>query len=195
MQLVDREGTHALSMRRLGKELGVTGMSFYNHVPNKEALVSDVIKEMFSEIAAPDGASTSWKDHMRGVMRSFRRVGLAHRYIFQLYAARPRNEILRTGDDIAILQQAGFEGPVASFALRTLSSYVVGFVSREVAGAWSGGPIRPDGSLRPEGATAPLDEVFEFGLTSILDGLEDQLVDTAAAREQNAADNQGQRRR
>jgi AcrR family transcriptional regulator len=39
VRFVDREGLEALSMRKLGSELGVEAMSLYHHVPNKGALL------------------------------------------------------------------------------------------------------------------------------------------------------------
>ena len=38
LRLVDEEGLRALTMRALGKRLGVDPMSVYNHVPGKAAL-------------------------------------------------------------------------------------------------------------------------------------------------------------
>ena len=35
IELVDREGLGALSMRRLGRDLGVEAMSLYNHIPTR----------------------------------------------------------------------------------------------------------------------------------------------------------------
>ena len=40
--LLDDEGLSALTMRRLGGELGVEGMALYRHFPNKDALVDAV---------------------------------------------------------------------------------------------------------------------------------------------------------
>ena len=38
VELADRDGIEALSMRKLGQELGVEAMSLYNHVRNKDDL-------------------------------------------------------------------------------------------------------------------------------------------------------------
>jgi AcrR family transcriptional regulator len=43
ISLVDHEGLGALSMRRLGQELGVEAMSLYHHVANKEALLDGMV--------------------------------------------------------------------------------------------------------------------------------------------------------
>ena len=41
IELADREGLAALSMRRLGNELGVEAMSLYNHIANKDDMRSN----------------------------------------------------------------------------------------------------------------------------------------------------------
>ena len=42
VDLLDREGLEGLSMRRLGKELGVEAMSLYRHVANKSDLLDGI---------------------------------------------------------------------------------------------------------------------------------------------------------
>ena len=44
VRFVDSEGLDALSMRKLGAELGVEAMSLYNHVPNKGALLDGMVE-------------------------------------------------------------------------------------------------------------------------------------------------------
>src|SRR5207248_11528910 len=52
--LVDAEGIDALTMRRLGKELGVEGMALYTHVENKDGLLNAVSQQILSELELPD---------------------------------------------------------------------------------------------------------------------------------------------
>ena len=40
LDLVDRDGVAALSMRRLGAELGVEAMTLYHYLPNKDACLT-----------------------------------------------------------------------------------------------------------------------------------------------------------
>lgn len=61
LRLVDQEGLKALSMRRLGAELGVEAMTLYHHVPNKTALLDGMIEQVVAEavprssVPAPGG--------------------------------------------------------------------------------------------------------------------------------------------
>jgi AcrR family transcriptional regulator len=51
--IADREGIAALSMRRLGRELGVEAMSLYNHVAGKEDLEHGIVELVLGEIENP----------------------------------------------------------------------------------------------------------------------------------------------
>ncbi len=50
LALVDREGLKALSMRRLGTELGVDPMAVYYHIPNKQALLDAIVEAVMASI-------------------------------------------------------------------------------------------------------------------------------------------------
>ncbi|MEO8452001.1 MAG: TetR family transcriptional regulator, partial [Gemmatimonadota bacterium] len=47
---VDRDGLEALTMRSLGRELGVEAMSLYHHFPNKARLLEGVVDRVLAEI-------------------------------------------------------------------------------------------------------------------------------------------------
>ena len=53
--LADEAGIDALSMRRLGQELGVEAMSLYNHVANKDDLLNGITDLVLGEIELPRG--------------------------------------------------------------------------------------------------------------------------------------------
>ena len=53
IRLLDREGLTAISMRRLGEELGVEAMSLYNHVQNKAALLDGLFERVLNELPEP----------------------------------------------------------------------------------------------------------------------------------------------
>ena len=59
LRVVDEEGMGALSMRRLGAELGVNPMSIYHHLPDKGAVVSGLVGLVFSgmRLRYPEGSS------------------------------------------------------------------------------------------------------------------------------------------
>src|SRR5687768_17449668 len=60
IDLIEREGADAVSMRRIAGELGVGVMSLYNHVPNKAALLDAVAEAVLSEIEFADDPDAEW---------------------------------------------------------------------------------------------------------------------------------------
>jgi len=55
LQIVDREGLPALSMRRLGAGLGVDPMAIYYHLPNKAALYDAIVEAVMAEVDLDSG--------------------------------------------------------------------------------------------------------------------------------------------
>src|SRR5512146_2732193 len=50
MRIIDEDGVDALSMRRLGSELGVNPMAAYHYVPNKAALYDLVLDAVLGAV-------------------------------------------------------------------------------------------------------------------------------------------------
>ncbi len=60
----DAQDLAALSMRSVAQRLGVTPMSLYNHVANKEELLDGMVDAVFAEFYAPvPGAE--WRSELR----------------------------------------------------------------------------------------------------------------------------------
>ncbi|WP_166397238.1 TetR/AcrR family transcriptional regulator [Rubrobacter marinus] len=175
VELVDREGLGALSMRKLGRELGVEAMSLYNHVPNKEALLGGMVEVLIEGLEIPAATSGGWEGKVREAFRSYLKLARAHPEVFQLFATRP----LGTGEALRIfevLRGAGLELVPALQAFRALSSYTVGYALAEIRGF----PLELEGGPRALELAPPLKEVdrdaqFDFGLDLIISGLRQKL--------------------
>jgi len=202
LAIVDAEGLPALTMRRLGAELGVEAMSLYRHVPNKEALLDGIVELIVLEIEVPSDDSDDWADAWRHVGRSYRQAALAHPNAFPLVTMRPLNtpEALRRIDAAYdLLRRAGLDERMAIVAFRTLASYTRGFALEEVTGRALGAHADgEEGRLDPRDLPATefprISElasrlvatdhcaVFEGGLDLILTGLEAELERLAPTR-------------
>ena len=64
VELADRGGIEALSMRKLGQELGVEAMALYRHVRNKDDILDGAIDAVVGEIELP-GPGDDWQASMR----------------------------------------------------------------------------------------------------------------------------------
>jgi AcrR family transcriptional regulator len=89
MQVMDDEGLDAVSMRRVGRELGVEAMSLYHHVHDKEDLLLGIREHVLSEFVDP-GKEGPWEIRARRAARSWRQVLRAHPNAIGLVSAPKR---------------------------------------------------------------------------------------------------------
>jgi AcrR family transcriptional regulator len=192
LALADERGLDALSMRELGRHLGVDAMSLYNHVDDKDDLLNGIVDVVVGEIDLPT-PTDDWAEAMRTRARSAQQVFAAHPWAAQLIDSRTSSgpERLRYLDwMIGTLRRAGFSTAVALHAYSALDSYIYGFARQQanMAGGGSGSPETADELLSqiPTGQYPNLADVithwiragydpdadFEFGLTLILDSLQ-----------------------
>src|SRR5712692_12027060 len=87
--LADSSGIDSLTMRNLGRELGVEAMSVYNHVANKNDILDGIVDLVFSEIELPiEGAE--WKPAMRKRAISAHEALLRHPWATSLMQSRTK---------------------------------------------------------------------------------------------------------
>ena len=130
LSLLDRDGIAALSMRRLGAELGVEAMTLYHYLPNKDALLDGVVERVMAE-AETGLAAGPWDRALTDYARSLRATLLRHPGAVLLVATRPAvtPETLRAAErGLALLCAAGF--PVGR-ALDTLNALTTGLCCEE----------------------------------------------------------------
>lgn len=78
LDTIDREGLQALSMRRLGYDLGVDAKAIYYYFANKESLIMGVLSHAFSELGLPDVLSGAWQDQLRQIVCAYNELIAAH---------------------------------------------------------------------------------------------------------------------
>ncbi|HWO44711.1 MAG TPA: TetR/AcrR family transcriptional regulator [Methylomirabilota bacterium] len=194
--LADSSGIDSLTMRNLGRELGVEAMSVYNHVANKNDILDGIVDLVFSEIELPiEGAE--WKPAMRKRAISAHEALLRHPWATSLMQSRtkPGPATLRHHDTVlATLRKAGFTVVMAAHAFSVIDGYVYGFALQQI-----NIPLQTpeqvaevgEGILRQLAGTYPhlaemitehamkagydYAEEFQFGLDLILDGLEEAI--------------------
>ena len=190
----DDGGIEALSMRKLGQELGVEAMALYHHFANKDDLVDGMVDLVFAEIELPD-SGPEWRMAMRRRAISVRDALLRHRWAIGLMESRraPGPANLRHHDAvIGSLRAGGFDIAMAAHAYSLLDSYIYGFAltkmnlpfqASEEVGEVAEAMLAPfpageyphlleiltDHVMRPG---YDYGDEFELGLDLILDGLE-----------------------
>ncbi|MFI9381604.1 TetR/AcrR family transcriptional regulator C-terminal domain-containing protein [Kutzneria sp. NPDC052558] len=134
LELVDRDGLKALSMRRLGAQLDVEAMTLYHYVPTKDALLDGLVEQVLDR-STPPSFDGDWRSMLDDYARSLRSTLLAHPNVLPLVAARPAvtPETLRTVErGLRMLVDAGFPLGRALDALNALSVFVIGHATSEV---------------------------------------------------------------
>jgi AcrR family transcriptional regulator len=175
--LLDREGTDALTMRRLGAELGVEAMSLYRHVPSRGALLDAVADGLSAEIE-PDGRAADWPDALRALAVEVRGVARRHPAAFSLVGVRVLGTpvvLAPVEATLASLRQGGFTPARAISAYRLVLAYARGYALSELAGfavetqQQTRYPVVR--SLSRRLASEPSEVSFRAGLETILGGL------------------------
>jgi AcrR family transcriptional regulator len=129
--IADRAGIEALSMRKLGQELGVEAMSLYNHVANKDDLLDGMLDVLVSEIEPP-ASGDDWKAALRERALEARALLGRHPWAPRITVSRPQIQmgpaIVRYMDAIAgCLVQAGFSWELVHHAMHLLSTRMLGY--------------------------------------------------------------------
>lgn len=102
LEIVDRDGLEALSMRKLGAELGVDPMAAYRHLPNKEALLDGVVEAVVAHVDLDVDTSLPWRGQVRQLVDANLRAWLAHPNVLPLMAQRP----LTTPGSLGLVERA-----------------------------------------------------------------------------------------
>ena len=192
IDVADREGLQALTMRRLGAELGVEAMAVYKHVSSKDDILDGMVELVVSLIDTP-AERAAWRDAMRSRAISAREVLRRHSWAIGLLDSRRSmgpNQLRYVDAVLGSLRSAGFSVDDAAHAFSLLDSYVYGHVVQEMS--WSGRsePSEPPGpapeseisstdyphlaemAAHAAGGTFSFDGEFTHGLEVILSALE-----------------------
>jgi AcrR family transcriptional regulator len=148
LELVDQEGLSALSMRRLGSELGVEAMALYRYAAGKDALLDGLVEALYLELeekpgAVPEAAAEEpdWRARLHRAARATYEVCLAHPQAVPLLAtrmlavplARRPGAVLREHERVlALLRAAGFDPARTVAVFRAYSAWLLGYVSVEL---------------------------------------------------------------
>jgi len=199
LRLMDAEGLEAVTMRRIGRELGVEAMSLYNHVEDKDDILDGICERVMSEFEFPE-QGRDWAETCRRGARAWRRLLQAHPDVMRLFAEergpvqsvdsmRPMEYALR------LLRDAGLSDRDTAQAFHAFGGYIQGFVIMEmgsIAGGTAQGHLERHKEITadlPEEfealramnqyfAECSADEQFEFGLDLLIRGVLERVRQT-----------------
>ncbi|CAL9444814.1 hypothetical protein SUDANB171_02307 [Streptomyces sp. enrichment culture] len=202
IELADREGLSALSMRKVAAELGVGTMTLYRYVPAKEELLD----LMLDQVNGPDPGQTTehfanlpWRTCLSEIAHGSYATYLRHPWLLQVNQSRPLlgpNALLGFENSLTALRSLPLTGQEKVLVITTLDAFVTGLARTHVLAQ----QLAEQSAMRDEefwNAQAPLmetalnsgaypevfalpdntfditgEETFAFGLDRVLDGLE-----------------------
>lgn len=189
LRYIDDRGLDALSMHKLGAELGVKAMSLYNHVASKDDLLDGVVEVLFSEVESAAPATDDWREGFRLFAHALRDVVRRHPYAAPLITSQqviavPALRVVQA--HVTAAREADTPEEQSYALLRTITWYALGSALAEVS--WGmGGPgcaaivsdlLRPGvpdelvGVAKVYCGQSDPDAEFELGLDLMLRGLE-----------------------
>lgn len=134
IEIADRDGAEAVSMRKIAQVLRAGAMSLYWHLANKEHLLELMLDALFAEIEIPE-PSGDWRADLRTQAASTRAVLLRHRWFIDFAGARPAlgpNTLRNLDKMFAVFDGFGLDTLTTMNILQTVNTYVSGAVLREL---------------------------------------------------------------
>jgi AcrR family transcriptional regulator len=185
LQVIDRDGLAALSMRTVATELGTGAMSLYRYVEDREALERLVVDWVLSTVDTELAPRKRWNQQITELAERIRAAVGAHPSIVPLLLLHRHasQEVKRCAEAfLRVLTKGGFSGERRVIALRTLVSYLNGALQAQHLGPLDGSGTyaiaqspRDEYPLLSETARVAQrlgpDKEFRGGIAIILQGL------------------------
>lgn len=134
LKVIDAEGVAAVSMRAVGRVLGVDAKSLYNHIEGKDGLLDAVAEHMLGSIALPDSSGEVRAD-LWAIAMAFRERALAHPEAASLVLTRQLASfegLAPVEAVLGVLHNAGCAPSESVHLLRTFVASLIGTLLREV---------------------------------------------------------------
>ncbi|WP_329101679.1 TetR/AcrR family transcriptional regulator C-terminal domain-containing protein [Micromonospora sp. NBC_01699] len=200
VDIADREGLAALSLRRISAELDVATMSLYRYVDSKDDLVLLMAEAAFGETALPDPPPADWRSRLKLISQLQWSIHRRHPWLVHVMSlTRPQpspHALAHTEWALRALDGVGLDPMTILYVHITTFSYVRGFaVNFELeAEALQNTGITDEQWLKSQDDTLAgmlasgsfpmlerttsqdnfhfsVDQIFEFGLDLVLDGV------------------------
>ena len=200
VELIQREGFQALTMRRIAECLNSGVMSLYWYIANRDELVAVVVDELLRGVPTPS-PDLSWRQQVFEVCRAFVSILEPHRHALAALPSgiAPGPHLLRMTNDIyGALGSAGFYGDDLIQGVDAIAALTIGLLFSEPGDdAGNGSEKAGEGRAAPSGVRdvdfGTLDQsrypnlaaaagarrlggdTLDYALDTLLDGLEVRL--------------------
>lgn len=189
--LADREGSAALTLRRLGADMGTDPTALYRHFRSKSDLIVAIADRVFEEARDEIRLGDDWRANLRAMIIAGWRVYGSHPGLAEALARQPDDtpSLARAADlTIQQLRRAGLSDRDSAWTYHTLIDLMAGTgVFNAIAPDLAVPPARaalrrsflalppeihPDAVAVAEHLFPDVDDVFEFTVDLVLDAIE-----------------------
>ncbi|MEV4347837.1 TetR/AcrR family transcriptional regulator C-terminal domain-containing protein [Actinoplanes sp. NPDC049596] len=198
VELADREGLDAVSVRRLAAELSARPMSLYSFFGRKDDLVDLMVDHVLGEMLVDRIPGDDWRSALKAVLYRQIEVGRRHRWVMSVFGTRAPigpNAARHAEQSFEAIAGLGLPPERATRLLRAVDTYLWGYVTRagqeaaarrrdqlseqewrESTDAYladlTGKGDLPHVAAAGRSALLPGDDGFDEGLDWLLDGFE-----------------------
>ncbi|WP_370343537.1 TetR/AcrR family transcriptional regulator [Pararhodobacter marinus] len=158
LDLLDREGTDALTMRALADRLGINPMTIHHHFGGRDGLIGAMSEVVYAQVTVPESGTPV--DRIGGLLKAYHAQVLRHPALTLLIFSRPTvfpQQAERITNEIsALLAEVGLPDDRAPLWRDLLVDFTHGSA---LATAMSGGDSQ-GGSRKDQGFTMALRELL-----------------------------------
>lgn len=186
LDLADRHGLDAVSIRRVARALDVRPMSLYTHIASKDDLVALMLHEMAGRMLVEEPLPDDWREGLRRIAVRAYDVYVAHPWMLQAFVERTRtgpNMARRAEQSAAAIAPLGLDPSDAWVALSVVHEWTLGHALHVVT-------LREDAELEAQmrgadpaelprmahvfgpGRVESRETAFETALEAVFDGIE-----------------------
>jgi len=149
VDLADREGLAAVTMRRIAQDLGIAPMSVYTYVPGKAELLDLMLDAAYSRMPRTVAPEASWRARVRAVADENRALFRDHPWVIGVSTLRPPlgpGAIAKYEHELSALDGQG----LTDVEMDDCLSYLLGFVQANARAAADAASIRGESAMDDE---------------------------------------------
>ena len=176
--IVEAGGYEDMSIRNLAAELGVSPMSLYRHIRDKDDLLDEVADILLAEVWQPAAHEDDWQAWIieaAARLRQFLVTQPAGLHVYLRHPVVSPAAVERMDAMMAVLRRAGLDEATARSAYGALHTYTIGFAALEASRTAAGSGNGVAGGLAEQLAAYTTTGQFLEGLRYLLAGIGGQV--------------------
>ncbi len=134
-EIADREGLHAVSVKRVASKLRVPSARLEVYLTSREDLLELMLDAAFGEIDPPEDSDADWRTKLRDLATATQTTAQQHPWLRTLAGTRTPcgpNGLRNSERALAAMDGLGLDAAKMTQAVNTVLAYVYGFVQLEL---------------------------------------------------------------